>query len=478
MITITITNNNSGQITGHPLSIEKLRSMFRIKHPNAWHIIRYGKTRWDGYVKYISDRGYFKTGLFPKILEVAKTIDDVQVKDLRPKLDVKPAIPKHLADRDLYPNQVKALKNLLNYKVDGIPWSICAGDYAVGFGKSTLFASIFTAYKGTKTILLLNDSDLFNQFKREIPPMIFDQYSVKFIQGGNCSDWGDFNIAMVQSIARNLKKYALELSKIKIVLIDEADVIDNKTYTSVITHLWNAPVRIGLSGTLYLNKLKKFEVHNMNIMQFIGPAIDHVSIKTQIKNKKATPVIVKSIGFNKPKDVDLDMFGDYLEQYKAVILNNESYKQTLSRIEYNAKYNRFPMLIVVKYIDHCEQLYRYLVENSDYKIAHVHHKSPNRDSILNDFRNGRYDILVATTIISRGKNFPDLQYLQNAACMDAHEKTIQILGRLVRLSSKKSKTYLDDIAYQGSYLLRHSKHRVSYYKKQGFKVIKPKNWKI
>ena len=51
------------------------------------------------------------------------------------------------------------------------------------------------------------------------------------------------------------------------------------------------------------------------------------------------------------------------------------------------------------------------------------------------------------------------------------EKTIQFLGRLVRLHKSKSKAYLDDIQYPGHYLGKHSKARVRAYKKQGYKVI-------
>jgi superfamily II DNA or RNA helicase len=59
----------------------------------------------------------------------------------------------------------------------------------------------------------------------------------------------------------------------------------------------------------------------------------------------------------------------------------------------------------------------------------------------------------------------------NASGFKAEEKTIQFLGRLVRLHKSKSKAYLDDIQYPGYYLGRHSRARIRSYKKQGYKVI-------
>ena len=128
-------------------------------------------------------------------------------------------------DGEVYVDGIDAIKN---NKVGKTPFYICAGDYSVGFGKSLLFCAIHQAFKRKiPTILLLNDSDLFKQFKREIPPLLPGE-DIVFVQGGKINRWGNFNVAMVQSVSQNIKKYQYELTKIGIVLIDEADIIDNK----------------------------------------------------------------------------------------------------------------------------------------------------------------------------------------------------------------------------------------------------------
>lgn len=474
MVTIEIKNGNICQLDGDRKALMKLCDLFRVKHPNAWHILMYqkGKTRWDGFIKYISDAGRFRIGLLPKVYEEATKMGQrVKIIDERAKLP-EPVIPDTLGDKTLYPRQKQALEKILFHKIGGIPFHVCAGDLAVGFGKSLLFSAIHKAYNNKlKTILLLNDSDLFNQFKREIPPML-PGIDVRFIQGAK-AEFGDFNVAMVQSISRNLKKYQWELAKIEICLIDEADIIDNKTYKGVIEHLYNTRVRVGLSGTLYMSKLKKDQVHNLNIMSFIGDKVDTVKLIDQMKAGRATPVVVKMI------DTNLEDKGqiNYPDEYAATITNNEeAYCESFDRALYNAKYHRFPMLIVTKFIDHCEQLYEFYQERSKslglkWNIAFVHHETKDRNRILEDFRLGKIDVLIATTIISRGKNFPALRYLQNTASMDSNEKAIQILGRLVRQSEGKDKAYLDDLMFPGHYLTRHAKHRKAYYKKEKLKVL-------
>ena len=477
MVEIVIKNCNQCELHGSRKELIKLYEKFRIKHPNAWHILRYQRTKnkWDGYIKYISDTGTFKIGLLPIIYKTAKSFGfKVKVVDNRIIPDIKPKIPTKLGDKSLYPRQIQAIKTLLNNKVGGVPFLICAGDYSVGFGKTLLFCALYKSFEGKlPTILLLNDSDLFNQFKREIPQLLPDE-DISFIQGSKNNRWGKFNIAMVQSVSRNLKLFQSKLLDIRMVLIDEADVIDNKTYQSVISHLYNSYIRIGLSGTLYMSDRKKYLVHNMNIRQFIGDMVDQVKSSEQIKTGRATKVVVKMIYTNIGEKGELD----YQKEYNnTVIRNKESYNISFSRMLFNYNYQRTPMIILTKFIDHCENLYKYYTNRIKklglpLRVAYLHHEVKNRDKILDDVRNGKIDILISTTVIARGKNIPQLQYLQNIASMDSQEKSIQILGRLVRKHESKNKTYLDDFVFNGTYLTRHGNHRKVYYQKQGFKVIK------
>lgn len=480
MVTITILNGNICQLEGPTRILLQLYDKFKIKHPNAWHIRMYqgSNSKWDGYIKYISDSGRFKIGLLPKIYDSCIELNQkVKIIDNRPKLEgksLRPVIPNTCGELTLFPRQKKALRKLLFNKVGNFPFNICAGDLSVGFGKSLLFCAIHQAYnRKLKTILLLNDADLFNQFKREIPPLLPGE-DISFVQGSSKKNrFGNFTVAMVQSLSRNLRQYQYLLSTIDICLIDEADVIDNKTYQNVITHLYNSRIRIGLSGTIYMSKLKKDLVHNMNIMSFIGEKVDTVKIKDQIKSGRATPVIVKMV----PVDIKDSLSIDYNTQYdEAITSNRDSYLASWKRAMFNAYYGRFPMLIVTKFINHCEELYKFYAHKNKkmgnpYKIAHVDHTTKNRKQILEDFRNGKIDILISTTIISRGKNFPTLKYLQNTASMDSNEKSIQILGRLVRKHESKTKAYLDDLVFPGSYLSRHGRHRKVYYQREKLKVI-------
>lgn len=451
MLKILILNSNNCQLSGDRGVALSLFTEFKIRHPEQYHIrMRMRGNWWDGTVEYINKEGVFKIGLLPQVYEAAKKLtDEVKIIDKRPPIGVVPKVPKVVGGLTLRDRQVESLNKLLHNTVGGVPFLICAGDYSVNFGKTLLFCAIHEAFKRKKrTILLLNDSDLFNQFKGEIPNLLPGE-DITFVRGGKVTNWGNFIVAMVPSLAQNLKTYADELNQCEITLIDEADIIDNKTWTSVITHLYNTQVRIGLSGTLYMSQLKKKIIHNTNIMQFIGPKVDEVKLIETIKAGTSTNVAIKGVIVDYPVD---DWKKTYLEEFEDNVVNHKSAKEaSYLRFKYNLKYKRLPAVIVTKYIAQCEGLYKFYQKKlgKKFRIAYVHHDVKNRKQIFEDFREGKIDILISTLIIARGKNLPTIQYLQNAASGKSQEKSIQILGRLVRKHVDKDKGFMDDLIYPG-----------------------------
>lgn len=457
----------------------KLYNEFAIRHPNAFYLRtrQRGMQNWDGKIKYITKTGQFKIGLLPSVYKrcIELGIKPIIV-DMRQPLPKVSKVVTNIGKYKLRPEQERAVKSVINNRVGDIPFQIGVLDLTVNFGKTLIMTSLYLSYKKQlKTLLITNDSDWLNQAREE-----FKQYlpgeNITFVQG-KVLNWSNFTIGMVQSISRNMRFYQKELSQIDMVLIDEADQGGSKQYQNVITRLFNTRIRIGLSGTIYMSKLAKDRVKNMNLRCFFGDVIAEFKLKDSIKKGYSTKTIVKTVE-GKP------WFGNwesdcmsYNEIYDDSITNNKiAWTMALDRLKWNLNQGRYPALVVCKHIAHCENLYKFFKERLDntHNIAYVHVNTPTklRQQIMKDFREGKIDILVSTTIIARGKNFPKLRYLLNTASMDSQEKSIQFLGRLVRKDESKSKVYLDDLHYPGNYLSRHGNHRRKYYQDQGLKVIR------
>ena len=456
----------------------KLYEEMSLKHPQAFYL---KKVRgWDGIVHFVSKYGKFKIGFLPrvynKLLEYGLKPEIIDRR--RPINKPKKPITK-VGKFKLRPEQIKAIQCIIDNKIGDNPFQIGVVDATVNFGKSLLMSALYYTYKKQlRTLLITQDADWLNQSREEFKDYIPDE-DITFIQGSKVDRWSNFNIGMVQSISRNIKTYQSELAKIDMVLVDEADLAGSKMYQNVLSHLYNTRVRLGLSGTIYMSNLKKDQLKNWNLESFFGPRLYEFRLKDSIKSGYSTNTIVKLISvepwYKGTIDREIEAL-PYKEAYDALITNNFLSKEVvLDRLKYNLPTGKFPVLVVCKYIKHCENIYKWLKEflPAKYNIAYVHVETPDnqRKLIMQGFRQGKIDILVSTTIIARGKNFPKLKYMINAAGMSSEEKTIQFLGRLVRTYKGKDKVYLDDIQYQGPYLSRHSRRRARYYRKEKLKVI-------
>lgn len=457
---------------------QKLYQEFSVRHPNAFYLRtrQRGMQNWDGKIHYINKHGEFKIGFLPAVYE--KCIEygiKPKVVDMRKPLPKVKKVVTKIGKYKLRPEQEKAVKAIISNQVGNSLFQIGVLDYTVNAGKTLIMSSLYLSYKRQlKTLLITNDSDWLNQAREE-----FKQYlpgeDITFVQG-KVLNWSNFTIGMVQSISRNMRFYQQELSKIDMVLVDEADQGGSKQYQNVLTRLFNTRIRIGLSGTIYMSKLAKDKVKNMNLECFFGKVIAEFKLKDSIKKGYSTKTIVKMVPSRPWYGNWESEFVTYKDIYDdSITLNKYAKRMAYARLKWNINQGRYPALVVCKHIAHCENLYKFFKKKlgDAYNIAYVHVNTHSklRQQIMKDFREGKIDILVSTTIIARGKNFPKLRYLLNAASMDSQEKSIQFLGRLVRTDESKNRVYLDDLHYPGDYLSRHGRHRKQYYQKQELKVI-------
>ncbi|MCM1438820.1 MAG: DEAD/DEAH box helicase family protein [Roseburia sp.] len=461
----------------------KLYEDMSIRHPQAF-FLRQRIRDWDGKVHFLSKYGKFKIGLLPRVYKKCLEYGlKVEVIDNRRPIPLPKKPVTKIGKFKLREEQVDAINSIINNKIGDIPLQVGVIDATVNFGKSLLMSALYYTFgKKLKTLLITNDADWFRQSQEEFKEYVPDE-KVTYIQGGNVKNWTGFNIGMVQSLSRNLKKYQRELEQIDMVLVDEADLAGSKTYQNVLSHLYNTRVRLGLSGTIYMSALKKDELKNWNLESFFGLRLYEFRLHESIEMGYSTNVIVKLVDTTPFYGNWTSTKTTYKEIYDDTITENRlGYYAVLSRLEQAIKQGNIPALVVCKHIAHCENLCKYLKSILDKRlnIAYVHVNTPDkqRKNIMQRFRSGDIDILVSTTIIARGKNFPKLRYMVNAAGMSSEEKTIQFLGRLVRTFKGKNKVYLDDIQYQGQYLSRHSRRRARYYKDESLKVIDLKRlWK-
>lgn len=473
--TITIAlNNNKCKLTGHQSALIDVREELKVKHPSAFFIRPHMPRGWDGNMRFITEYGYMFIGYFPWLAYACKKLDiELEVDDNRllPEIDYK--IPRRVGRNKPRPYQIAAVKSILDNKVAGVKFPIGGINAATNAGKTTMMAMFYLA-TGQRTIMLLNDSDLFKQFEKEIPELLPDAH-IGFVQGKKRLNelQADFVVAQVKTLSLYVKEIANELADFKVCLVDEYDLADNKTYKTVLERLYNSSIRVGLSGTAFMGKLAKHKFKHASLKQFFSEEVFKITKQELIKKGHSARLSIRIVTGN-----TLPFKGTYSgwqDVYDKYITHNEQRQQEiLDLVRFNVKVRkRLPILIICRFKPHVLNVYNMLAEAfPELNIDWVHSEKKGRDKVLTRFRDNELDILVGSYILNRGKNFPFIQVIIQASGSDSPEIISQIMGRGERTHSSKRRTYIYDFFDIGKYLDRHSKHRVNYYLQEGFRVLK------
>lgn len=473
MIKIEVTNNKC-RLVGDRKILMKVQKKFKVRHPNGFFLRKGGYVQpgWDGNIDYITDANYFKTGLLPSVYKYITEELKVGVEfiDHRGDIGIKPRVPKKVGEYEIREYQAQAIQAIVSNYIGELYFPYGVINAATNAGKTLIMAGIFLAYKRKVPMLvIINDGDLYEQFKREMPKLVGHE-DFGYVRGKEAK-WNKFTLIMVQTVSRDIGKHKKHLHKFGIVGVDEADLADNKSYKSILTNCYNAVIRVGLSGTIYMSKLKKDLPKNQNIRTFFGDEVFKISKLEMVAKGHSTKIVVRLIKGNTKPGIK----GDYKAEYdRGIMYNEDRVLSVVERLKYNIKLNRLPALVIGQYHNHIDLLYKIIKKKLGNKLVvkyvhgGVHDKY--RKKILEDFRNGHIDILIASFIIKRGKNFPKTKLLINAAGSDSQETVSQLMGRLERKDESKKKSYLEDFMDEGFYLKRHSNHRRIYYIKEGFKV--------
>ena len=145
MASIIIQNCNTCELSIPQKYGVKLYNDMSVRHPNAFYLKRQSKGKWDGIVHFVNQRGIFKIGMLPRVLDLCKSYGlKVKVIDERKPIPKTDKVITKTTNFKLRPEQIKAVESVVNNKVSGASFQIGVLDYAVGTGKTLIMTKVIT----------------------------------------------------------------------------------------------------------------------------------------------------------------------------------------------------------------------------------------------------------------------------------------------------------------------------------------------
>jgi len=464
MIQIEIKDNNVGQVFASLVTTKKLIKETSIRAKNAFWAQSYRNRTWDGFVKYVRPTGTFDLGYLGT---VCRTLDKMgkkyKITDNRKPLKWK-GIPEKIGKLTPRHYQIESALSVAQNKIKDTPFPRGLLHEATNAGKNLIAAMLYVGYGKPPTIFIVNRVHIYHQAIQELSELFPGE--IGHIGPTNGKEnrgikWNNFMVCMIQSMGKLDRQ---ELYQFLLGIVDECHYAS--TYKFVVAKLNNAYVKVGMSGTIGKHKDKNKDA---KIIAYFGDVLHKVSNKDLVDWGYSTKPVIAVVKGNTTVKIP----GNYkAEETHGVIFNKERNKKFIKRLHYHAEKGRLPALVICKYHNHTEYIYKKVKTNfPELRVDYIHVKVKDRLERLQKFKDGETDILVSSLLIKEGKNLPLIKYLSYLAGGDSMITLLQILGRLLRKHKSKKKVYMDDFWDIGYYLLRHSKHRLKELKAQQLKVI-------
>lgn len=443
---------------------------------------KYKQHFWDGKIRaFDKSNGFLPIGLLPKLSKYCKNnnielifdfdldefftdIDDDVLYDLYDEV-----IPK---DSELYPRDYQhntILKSIRNKR------GICR--LATSAGKSFIqyLMCRWLLKQDRKILFIVPNITLVDQMYNDFIEYGYSDIDNNVAKLHSQIKKTDFGLPVLLTTWQSLQNKGPKFfEKFDTLIIDEVHLSSGQTIQTICKYCVNADFRIGLTGTMPVNKATEQTIFGM-----LGPIIYDVTTKELIERGFASSVVIKNIMLK--YDNSFKVNRNYDEEMKFVTTFKPRFK-VIDKI-INATEKGKNTLILVHKIDHLEETYKELLDKygNEYSIYKIYGevKATDREHVKVKMESEGNVILVATySTLSTGWSVKRLHNIVFYSSYKSKIKILQSIGRGLRKHETKDSMVLwdvvDDLRYRygskeiDNYIYKHFKSRKSYYDEQGF----------
>lgn len=427
---------------------------------------RHRNIQWDGYKKLFNiQTRRFPIGLLSRVIDILNRcgITYIDIVDKR----------IHLDDQYNYEYDDSFLRDYQKY---AIMQSVVNGNgilkIATGGGKTVIAGCTIGALR-KKSIFIVNTRDLLYQAKESFS-RIFPNETIGQI-GDGIIDYQNITVATMQTLAilgdieigKNCsedctddekkisasieKKRAFDAYKITVqcVMMDEVQIVCSRTAQSVRFLFESADYAFGYSASPWRD-----DGSDLAIESAFGRRIVDITASQLIKvGYLVRPrILVKRCAYS-----CMDVNGKYNEIYKKYIVENNIRNMQVASDAIQAYKDGMNTLVLVTQINHGNMIAD-IIRNYGINVSFISGKSgmKKRKQAIQDMRDGKISLMIASTIADVGLDIPRLQCIVEAGAGKSSVTALQRLGRIMRPFNDKSSclfiTYRDNAPYICSHI--------------------------
>lgn len=313
-------------------------------------------------------------------------------------------------------------------------------------GKSSLMAA-WLKLTNLSTLILTDRATLGAQLAQD--------FRDKGIDCGFCSGNGIRQGFCMVSTIQSVKK--LDVSRFQMVLVDECHRSSSKSFQDFLAS-FGCPLKYGFSASPSNGNLLDFA----RIRQQLGSIIIQIKSNELMDNGVMAKAKINLVKVDCPETFDYPSAND------LGIVHNKARNEVIKNIVEKHREEGY-ICILVSILEHGKELNEVIPGSVYLKGEDPLNK---RMEVINKFNNGEIPVLIGTNILQEGISISNMKTLIMASGGKAVTATIQRIGRVLRITKEKRQgVFYDFIDAGNKYLFKHSKQRLSLYKKEGYDDI-------
>lgn len=449
---------------------EALRDEFKYRDKGYQYAQAYIDNVWDGYTNVIKYKK-FGTGLLPYILSSMRdngfsyTIDDRRQNEFKaPELPSENLI---LGPDTLRPEQEDVVRKMFPiFPTQDISMTWYRGMIwaATNSGKTHIIGWLFDNLpKDTTILFLVHRKLIFNQIIEFLNELgidygIYGQYKNQKPK----KELKRITLAMNKTMSVAASKGDSDLhdwlSEVNTVIVDESHATTSNEYKTLLA-VTNAYAVYFFSGTA----LGKDKGKNYAMLGMSGPVMGRITNKQLIdlgRSQKPTVHIHYC-------DQDILFFEDNDHGLRTATYSKDRIRVIREEILSNPKGS---VLIYVEKTQQGDWIYDQIID-LPVVVEFTHGSDKNINQKKQDFTDGKINVLIATGVFSTGINVKIITTCIFCPIVSSNNIVLQVFGRLLRHDGVNDECKFIDFMDKADGPRKHSKARISMYKKEKFDII-------
>lgn len=324
---------------------------------------------------------------------------------------------------------------------------------ATGGGKTVVFSHLVPQLKptspdrGNKTLVLAHKEELVHQSAKMLALVNPDLKVSIDMRKLKPSDDADIIVGSVPTLVRMSRLEKYNPQDFKTIILDECHHATANSWIKILKYFGantaDLPIYVvGFTATMERSDGKS-----------LGTIFDEITYERtlieMVKNKELVDVKFSTLGADLNLD-DVDIkFNDYDVASLSKAMNHVKTNLLIasSYLDLKRKYQFKSTLMFCVDINHCKTLCGVLQEqgiNAQYVTGDtVKHE---RQSIIEDFKNGKIEVLCNVQVFTEGTDIPNIDSLFLARPTKSRTLLVQMIGRGLRLHKDKTICHVVDIA--------------------------------